>query len=207
MADTFMDLINGATLPLTGATVPVKLQGRLPGDPIDPNTTAGPLAGNTPYRQAVLDVVSTDGTVAIYTVKRPNPNMGGTGTLGQYSQSIHCDGVNESYVTKFDYDAFSANNWIVELNGVVLKYDATPADLTEFSVADVGGKLGITVGDGDPLPLGEIAVFKASSLVSTILSDGANTSVRKLVNPHDFVYCVGAAGWDATRAQLEFALS
>lgn len=193
MSEKIIDLVLGTAMPLTGVTPLVKFQSRLAQDAIAPSTTKGSDKGDTPYRQAVLRAVNGAGTYAIYTVGRPNPRMAGVGPKAQYAQSIACDGVSYEFTTKFDYAAFSEHNWIVELNGVPLTYDATPADLTEFNVVDDGGKLQVVIGDGDPLPLGEIAVFQASSLKQTLLSDALNADVEKVVNPADYVYIVGDA--------------
>jgi len=205
MAEILVDILEDAASPLTGVGNLIKLQNVLAQDPPPPNTVKGTHKGNTPYRQAILTLRNGAGTVAVYTVGRPNPKMAGVGASGsaENAQSIRCDGVNHQYLTKFDYAAFSLHNWIVELEGKVLKYDATPADLTEFSVADVGGKLQVTIGDGDPLPLGEISVIKATPLKKTILSDALNADVHKVVNPRDYVYIEGDAA-ELTVADLQF---
>lgn len=200
-----------------GVTTPVKLQSRLAQDAIDPNDTEGTDRGDTPYRLAILNVgrIGADpttpvGTAAVYTARRPNPRMAGVGDLAQYAQAIECDGTNHQYVTKFDYAAFDANNWIVELNGVVLTYDSSPADLTEFTVADDGGSLEVQIGDGDPLPDGEITVISVagSGIKSTLLSDGLHVGgVRKICNPHDYVWLEGTEDGqvlDKVTASLEF---
>lgn len=206
------------TLSAEGVTVPVKLQSRLAQDAIDaPGDTKGSDKGDTPYRLAVLNVsrVSADptspvGTCAVYTARRPNPRMAGVGTLAPYAQSLICDGTNHQYDTKFTHAAFSLNNWIVELNGVVLTYDATPADLTEFSVIDNGGTLQVQIGDGTPLPDGEITVVSVAGtgIKDTLLSDGLQTGgVRKIVNPQDYVWleATEAGGQlDEVSASLEF---
>lgn len=205
MAEKIVDLLEGVATPLTGVGPLIKLQNALAQDPPPPNTVKGTHKGNVPYRQAVLTLRNGAGTVAVYTVKRPNPKMAGVGATGgaENAQSIRCDGVNHQYVSKFDFAAFALHNWIVELNGKVLTYAVAPADLDEFTVADVGGKLQVQVGDGDPLPLGEIAVIKATPLKATILSDALNADVHKVVNPHDYVYVEATAG-EPTVADLEF---
>lgn len=206
------------TIAAEGVTVPVKLQSRLAQDAIDaPGDTKGTDKGDTPYRQAILNVsrVSADpsspaGTVAVYTARRPNPRMAGVGALAQYAQAILCDGTNHQYDTKFDYAAFDANNWIVELNGVVLTHAAAPADLTEWLAVDNGGTLQVQIGDGDPLPDGEISVISVAGtgIKDTLLADGLQTGgVRKIVNPGDYVWLQAVEveqECDSTSASLEF---
>jgi hypothetical protein len=205
MAEKIVNLIEGVTTPLTGVGPLIKLQSKLAQDPPPPNTVEGTHKGNTPYRQAVLTVRNAAGTVAIYTVKRPNPRMAGVGADGgaENAQAIQCDGTAYQYLTKFDYAAWALHNWIVELNGVVLTFDATPADLTQYKVNDVGGVLQIEIGDGDPVPEGEITVINATPLKATILSDALNGDVHKVVNPHDYVYLEATAG-EPSVADLEF---
>lgn len=204
------------TLTAGGVTTPVKLQSKEAQAAIDPNSTAGTDKGDTPYRLAMLSVSricadATDpvGTCAVYTCRRPNPRMAGIGTYAQYAQELEADGVNAYVTTKFDYAAFSLNNWIVELNGVPLTYDATPADLTEFSVSDSDGYLRVTIGDGDPLPAGRIVVVQVggSGMKATLLADGDNFGTTKIVNPYDYVWLQATEDTgqlDETSAALEF---
>jgi hypothetical protein len=204
MATKILDIVTpGATV--NGVSGIVRLVTGLAQDAISPSTTKGSDKGDTPYRLATLEIAS-DGAddLAVYGVGRPNPKMAGIGSWAQYAQSLHADGTTADFTTKFTYAAFSAHNWIVELNGVPLTYDATPADLTEFSVTDVGGVLQVNIGDGAPLPKGEVVVINATPLKKTLLAAAPNESVKKIVNPADYIYIETGGAMVVARAQLEF---
>lgn len=211
MSEKLIDLIAGVTMPLTGATVPFKMQNKQAADAPPPNTTKGTLKGDTPYRQAILDLMSSAGTVQMLTIQRPSEDNAGVGVLAQYAQGIYVDGTGNAVVTKFDFAAFDDEyNWLVELNGVVCEYNAAPgpnidpeAGPIQFSVADDGnGKLEVTIGDGTTNPKGKVGVWDTTQLKRTILSDAANENINKIVNPNDYVMLIGDA-WQGDRATLQ----
>lgn len=174
-------------------------------DAVAPGTTKSTFKGNVPYRDAILDIRVSAGDMAVYTLGLPNPRMAGTGTYGQYAQAIRCDGTAHQYTTKFDHAAFSAHNWVAMLAGSILTYAAAPSDLTEFTVADDGGKLQVQVGDGSPVPVGgtELWVFQASGLKKTLMATATTPDMRKPITPRDLVYLEGS-GATIERAILEF---
>ena len=123
------------------------------------------------------------GTVAIWGADLPGVNS------DNYRLMKAVDSANVD--TDLAYVAFANYNIIVKRNGVVLEYAASPADLTQFAVADNAGSLRVTIGDGTPTPNGDtIEVFIVTPVALVAAAVTENVIVN--ITSKDLLWAVGS---------------
>lgn len=152
--------------------------------------TTTPAAGpdqRTGTRNPVILRVQREGvtgTVAVYGADLPGKGSANYNKIkATAAQTVDTD---------ITYAAFSNYNWIVKRNGVILTQAASPADLTEFAVADNSGVARITIGDGTPtLTAGDIIeVFFVTPVELYEASAEVNAVVQ--ITSRELLWAVGS---------------